>query len=206
MAKKKTDYFELLEEQISYTVKAAKQLNNVLSNFDPATLERERQELHVIERQGDLKAHDIQDLLAKEFITPIDREDLAELIQEIDNVTDSLDDVLIRAYIYNIKAMRPEAMRFGELLVSSSECLARIAKEFRDFRKSTALKDEIVRLNMFEEDGDAIYTEAMAALFRSNSDPLDVIAWMNLFETLEGACDAFEHVCDLYERVMMKNM
>ena len=206
MAKKKTDYFELLEEQISYTVKAAKQLHTVLSNFDPATLERERQELHVIERQGDLKAHDIQDMLAKEFITPIDREDLAELIQEIDNVTDSLDDVLIRAYIYNIRAMRPEAMRFSELLVSSSECLARIAKEFRDFRKSTQLKDEIIRLNMFEEDGDSIYTEAMASLFRSNNDPLEVIAWMNLYETLEGACDAFEHVCDLYERVMMKNM
>ena len=102
MARNKTDYFLLIQEQVTYTIKAAQMLQDSLEHFEREKLDHDRQELHIIERQADLKLHDINDKLIREFITPIDREDLAELVQMIDDITDSLDEVLIRAYIYNV--------------------------------------------------------------------------------------------------------
>ena len=207
MPRNKTDYFQLIQEQVAYTNKAAHMLNDVLERFDPMALDHDRQELHIIERQAHLKLHDINDKLIKEFITPIDREDLAELVQMIDTITDSLDEVLIRAYIYNVPRVPEQAIRFSRLIVSSADTLVELAAELSQFRKSVTIRDKIVKINMFEEDGDTIFTEAVSALFRDHlHDPLDVIAWSNLYEALEETCDSFEHVSDLIERIIMKNI
>ncbi len=207
MAKNKTDYFQMIQEQVAYTNRAAHMLADVLERFDPETLDHDRQELHVIERQADLNAHDIQDKLSKEFITPIDREDLAELVQMIDTITDSLDDVLIRAYIYNVRTIPKEAKKFCKIIVSSADTLTDLAAELAHFRKSDNVRDKIVKMNLFEEDGDTLYTEAVASLFRDGSaSPLEIIAWSKLYDVLEDACDSFEVVSDLIERIIMKNL
>ncbi|MBQ8994796.1 MAG: DUF47 family protein [Oscillospiraceae bacterium] len=207
MARNKTDYFQLIQEQVAYTNRAAHMLHDVLERFDPTTLDQDRQELHIIERQADLKLHDINDKLIREFITPIDREDLAELVQMIDTITDSLDEVLIRAYIYNVPRVPNSAIRFCKLIVSCADTLVDLAAELPQFRKSATIRDKIVKINMFEEDGDTLFTEAVAALFRDHlNDPLDIIAWSNLYQALEDTCDAFEHVSDLVERIIMKNI
>lgn len=207
MAKNKTDYFQMIQEQVAYTNRAAHMLADVLERFDPETLDHDRQELHIIERQADLKAHDIQDRLIKEFITPIDREDLAELVQMIDTITDSLDDVLIRAYIYNVRTIPMQAKKFCKIIVSSADTLTDLAAELSHFRKSDNVRDKIVKMNMFEEDGDMLYTDAVASLFRDETaSPLEIIAWSKLYDVLEDACDSFEVVSDLIERIIMKNL
>ncbi|MBR3355907.1 MAG: DUF47 family protein [Oscillospiraceae bacterium] len=207
MARNKTDYFLLIQEQVTYTIKAAQMLQDSLEHFEREKLDHDRQELHIIERQADLKLHDINDKLIREFITPIDREDLAELVQMIDDITDSLDEVLIRAYIYNVPYVPEKAIRFCKLIVSSANTLVDLAAELPQFRKSSTIRDKIVKMNMFEEDGDALFTEAVSEIFRNHlNDPLDIIGWSKLYEALEDACDSFEHVSDLIERIIMKNI
>ena len=125
----------------------------------------------------------------------------------IDPITDSLDEVLIRAYIYNVPRVPEQAIRFSRLIVSSADTLVELAAELSQFRKSVTIRDKIVKINMFEEVGDTIFTEAVSALFRDHlHDPLDVIVWSNLYEALEETCDSFEHVSDLIERIIMKNI
>ncbi len=207
MARNKTDYFILIQEQVTYTIKAAQMLQDSLEHFDKEKLDHDRQELHIIERQADLKLHDINDKLIREFITPIDREDLAELVQMIDDITDSLDEVLIRAFIYNVPYIPEKAIRFCKLIVSSANTLVDLAAELPQFRKSSTIRDKIVKMNMFEEDGDALFTEAVSEIFRNHlNDPLDIIGWSKLYEALEDACDSFERVSDLIERIIMKNI
>ena len=182
-------------------------LQDALEHFDKEKLDHDRQELHIIERQADLKLHDINDKLIREFITPIDREDLAELVQMIDEITDSLDEVLIRAFIYNVPYVPERAIRFCKIIVSSADTLVDLAAELPQFRKSSTIRDKIVKMNMFEEDGDTLFAEAVSAIFRNHlNDPLDIIGWSKLYEALEDACDAFEHVSDLIERIIMKNI
>ena len=207
MARNKTDYFQMIQEQVSYTNRAAHMLQDALEHFDKEKLDHDRQELHIIERQADLKLHDINDKLIREFITPIDREDLAELVQMIDEITDSLDEVLIRAFIYNVPYVPERAIRFCKIIVSSADTLVDLAAELPQFRKSSTIRDKIVKMNMFEEDGDTLFAEAVSAIFRNHlNDPLDIIGWSKLYEALEDACDAFEHVSDLIERIIMKNI
>lgn len=203
---RKTDYFNLLKEQMWYTKKAALKLDDVICNYDPEKLIKEKAELHIIERQADNKAHDIQALLSMEFITPIDRDDLVVLVQNIDDVVDAIDDVLIKAYIYDVKEMRTEALEFSSIIVSCAEALQDLAAELPNFRKSLSIKDLITKINLYEENADDLFVDTMARLFREKeTSPLDVIVWMNMFEALELICDTFEDLAQVIERVIMKN-
>ena len=203
----KVNYFKLMSEQVEYCQKAARKLHDVLTFYNPDNIEKDSADLHIIEHQADIKNHDIQNALSKEFITPIDREDIVDLVQEIDTITDCIDDILIRAYMYNIQKVTPEAVKFSELIVSSSDALISLMGEFENFRKSKTIKDDIIKLNLYEENGDAIYQEAVSKIFRNEDiSSKDLYAWMNLYEALEAACDSFETVSNLVELVIMKNL
>ena len=98
-------------------------------------------ELHNIEHTADIKARDGKKLAA-EFLPPIDRDDLVSLSSEIDDITDSIEDVLMRISMYNIKVIREDAIELAKLVVNCCEELRDIMAEFKNFkspRKSTSI-------------------------------------------------------------------
>ncbi len=187
--KRENDYFELLCRQVTHCTEAAGLLQAILANFAPDARQDQRASLHQVEHQADLVKHEMMEKLLHEFITPIEREDITALAQEIDNVTDNIEEVALRAYMYNISAVPPQAVRFGELVGRCCQALEEALEEFRHFRKSPTLYQKIVALNELEEEGDQLYTQAVRALY----------------DQLEGCCDACEHVADIVETVVMKN-
>ena len=78
-------------------------------------------------------------------------------------------------------------------------------QEFADFKKSKTLHGLIVEINALEEEGDRVYMEIMRRLHSEVTDPLEIIAWREIYNYLEKCCDACEHVADVVESVMMKN-
>ena len=100
--KKNHDYFSMLVDGVSYACAAAEMLNEYLQDFEPEKLSHHIEEMHKIEHAADIAKHEMLQKLLKEFITTIDREDILELADVIDDVTDSLEDVLLRMYMYNI--------------------------------------------------------------------------------------------------------
>lgn len=193
-------------ELISFSLEAARSLYDTLSNFDVNTLEEKQTSLHSIEHLADLKKHEIIKKLSREFITPIEREDILNLTHVIDDVTDEIDEVLRRVYMYNISSIRPEAIELADVIVKCCEGLLQISKNFSNFKKSSAIHNHIVEVNGFESLGDKIYTDAMCRLFRTTDNPVEIIVWRDMFEALEGCCDSCENVCDVIESVIMKNI
>ena len=63
---------------------------------------------------ADEKKHELHNVLAKAFITPIEREDMVLLSQSIDELTDEIEDVLLRIYCNNVKSIRPRRPGPGE--------------------------------------------------------------------------------------------
>lgn len=205
MAKKQNDYFQFLLDQVNYCSTAAQELHKVLTNFDPDHLSQTIASLHEIENEADQKKHFIMDKLIHEFITPIEREDIMALASEIDDVTDSVEDVLLKIYMFNVRSIKPEALKFVDVIVKCCDALKAIMEDFRHFKKSTKIKENIIEVNRLEEEGDKLYTESIRTLFTTCTDPMEAVAWTEVFRRLESCCDNCEDIADIVETVIMKN-
>ena len=204
---KKSDsyYFQNFIECVECGCQAANMLEDNLNHFDTGLLQDKLDELHRIEHDADKKKHEMMAVLVKAFITPIEREDIILLSQSIDEVTDKIEDVLIRIYINNVQQIRPEALAFIKVIIRCCEALKEVMEEFADFRKSKTLHGLIIEINALEEEGDRLFIESMRRLHAEVTDPIEIIAWREIYVYLEKCCDACEHVADVVESVIMKN-
>jgi predicted phosphate transport protein (TIGR00153 family) len=190
---------------VGYSYEAAQLLKKILHDFDPGDMQARMRDMHEIEHSGDIARHVMTKKLAREFITPIEREDIMAMAEAIDNVTDKIEDVLMRIYIFNIPEIREEAKKITDVIVRSCETLREALAEFHNFRKSKTLHEKIILVNQLEEEADNIYTTGVRNLYMEKSDPILVQAWYETFQFLEDCCDACEDVADVIESVMLKN-
>ena len=207
MAKTKgNDYFAMMEEMVGFSCRAAEMLGTILGNFNRAEIDENMKRIHEIEHAGDGKKHQLVALLVKEFITPIEREDILAITSQIDDITDAVEDVLIKIYMYNLSKIPADVIAFIEIAKQCCEMLLDVFKEFGNFKKSKTIHDAIVRINKQEEAGDALYIKAVHRLYNdSEMDAKETAAWTEIYNCLEKVCDTCEHTADLVEHVIMKN-
>ncbi len=203
--KNEVNYFNTFIELSEYSCQAASLLNEIVNNFKADELQDRMKEMHVIEHSGDEARHIMIKRLAKEFITPIEREDIMAMADSIDEVTDTIEDVLMCMYMYNITYIREDALRMTEIVVKCCDALKQMLSEFHNFRKSSTLHNLIVEINHFEEEADKLFTEAIRHLFVTCKDVLEITAWDKIYNYLEKCCDACENVSSVIESVVMKN-
>jgi uncharacterized protein Yka (UPF0111/DUF47 family) len=162
-------------------------------------------EMHVFEHSADMKKHEMNAMLAKAFVTPVDREDLDMMSQQLDTVLDLLEEVLQKLYIYNVERIEPAAIVYAKHLVRSCELLCEIMCEFENFKKSKKLHSLIVECNDVEEECDKLYLITMHELTKKSTDALVTLAWHKIYDCLESCSDACEHVSECVGSIVMKN-
>lgn len=205
MAKRNSEYYAGLIKMIECSCRAAEFIKETLSDFDPVDLQQRIAELHEIEHEADACKHEMMNNLAREFITPIEREDIIALANELDDITDRIEDTLICIYMFNITTIRNEALKFADIIIHSCEKLREVMKVFYNFRKSTAISQLLIDVNTLEGDADQLYIAAIRRLFKDNSHPLTAYAWKNTFDMFEKCCDVCEHTANTIECIIMKN-
>ncbi len=198
-------YFDNFIASAEYSCRAAEYLKATFENFNPDSLPSALAEIHEIEHAADMKKHEMSAALAKAFVTPVDREDLDLISHNIDNVTDSLEEILQRLYVNGIKTILPEAIGFVEKLLECCELMTNMLREFENFKKPAKLHEMIIELNHQEEICDGLYLEAILAVRKHCTDVLDIIFWREIYDCMEECADACEHVGDCIETVVMKN-
>ena len=199
------NYFEAFVKLSEYSLSSAEILHNTLSNFEPDKSPQRLKEMHEIEHSADLAKHVIINHLVKEFLPPIEREDIISLSQEIDDVTDSVEDVLLFISMFNIKSLRPEVLKFTELISICCKSMYDALVEFQNFKNSKTLHDKIIEINRLEEEGDGLYFDMMQNLFATSKDPVELMTWSEIIHRLEKCCDNCEDVADIIEQIVMKN-
>lgn len=199
------DYFAAFCRLSGMACQAATMLAGILADYSPEKLPAQMTEMHELEHRADLTQHELRTQLAKEFITPIEREDILLMAQQLDEVVDQIEDVVQRLYMFNIQEIRPEAQEMGRVIGDCCSALQAAMVEFPQFKRSSKLKEYIIEVNRQEEVGDIIYQRAMRSLFTSCRDPLLVLTWSDTFDYLEKCCDACEHVANAMESIVMKN-
>ncbi len=206
MAKKQDSfYFETFITCMDYACQAAQLLNRVMSGYAPQQIKQELDEMHALEHAADMKKHEMLNVLAKAFITPIEREDIMLLSQNIDEVTDKIEDVLLRLYCNNVQVVRPDALKLAEVMIRCCEEGKKMTQEFADFKHSKTLHTHIVNINTLEEEADALFISSLRTLHTTCTDPLEIIVWREIYTYMEKCVDACEHVADTVESVVMKN-
>ena len=205
MAKGDKFYFENFAECTSLAKKASQFLVECLENYRPEDLKKMLEEMHVFEHTADMKKHEMNEVLAKAFVTPVDREDLDMLSQQLDNVSDTIEEILQKFYIFNVQTIEPAAIDFAKNLVRSCDVLVQIMGEFENFKKSKTIHSLIITCNDIEEECDKLYLATTNSITRKSTDALTAIAWYKIIDCFEECADACEHVSECVSSIIMKN-
>lgn len=199
------NYFEAFVNLSKFSLNSAELLDKTLRGFDVTKIEDKIREMHNIEHSADIAKHDMLNRLVKEFLPPIEREDIISLSQKIDDVTDAIEDVLMCVDIYNVQTIRPEILKFTEMIVLCCKSMDVALVEFQNFKRSKRLHAEVIEINRLEEEGDALYMSGVRNLYKTSKDAIELMVWTEVFRKLEKCCDACEDVANDIENIVMKN-
>ena len=207
MAKKQDSfYFDTFASCAGCAVDASKILRRCISDYNPESLKEMLTEIHEVEHAADKKKHDLMNVLAKAFITPIERDDIILLSQALDEVVDKLEDVVLRLYCDNVRTIKPEMIAVVDVVEKCCSEMLAMTEEFRNFRHSKLLREKIISINTLEEEADALFIENMRKLHTQHEDdPVTIIIWRDVYRYLEQCADACEHVADACEKIVMSN-
>lgn len=205
MKKKKDDfYFKNLSSCVELSYRAAEFLQTTLKEFDVEMLPIKIDEMHAIEQKADAKKHKMVTALSQAFITPIEREDLLALSNYLDDITDEVEEVLLKIYIGNMRMIRVDILPMIERLLEVIKALQDVLGELKNFKHSKKIEDYIIRVNDLEEQGDRMYMESMHSLY-GETDVKTILVWQNVYTCIENCMDLCEHAADVVSTVIMKN-
>ena len=205
MAKGDKFYFENFKATTELSKKAALYLVECLENYDPEKIEVMLKNMHEIETAADGKKHEMSEALVKAFVTPVDREDLAMLSHNLDQVTDQIEEILQKFYIYNIQSVQPGILEFAKKIVKSCELLCELMEEFENFKRSKKIRSLIIQLNDVEEECDQIYLNSLREITKNPADAYTAISFCKIYDCFESCADACEHVSECVGSIVMKN-
>ncbi len=205
MAKSDRFYFDNYAAAAECCGKAAAYLQECLTNYDYANIKTMLQNMHAIEHEADGVKHEMTAALAKAFVTPMEREDMAQISANIDEVADFIEEVIQRMYVNRIQTIMPEAIEFAGKIVECCDMMKDMLAELVNFKKPKKLHEMIINLSHKEEECDRLYLEATLKAADFSDNLLTVMFWRDILDRLEKCADACEHVGDSIETIVMKN-
>jgi len=193
-------FFVLFNELANRLKEAARLLTRLLA--EPDRLEQYVAAIKTVEHEADVLTHDVRARLDRSFVTPIDREDIHRLATELDDVIDLIDGTARRVAMFHINESRPPALRLAETISRAAD---HIQAGVAAIKQSAVVAEKSREIKRLEEEGDAIYQEAVGELFRGKPDALEVMKWKELYDTLERALDQCQGVGHVLESISLKN-
>ena len=205
MKKKEFNYFDEFIKNVDICCEISNIIQQHLNNFKNEDAKEIENIVHKLENDADLNLHNIKNYLIKDFLPPIEREDIVLLVNKIDDVVDNLDEIIIDLNIFNVNYLRDDFKEFVELICQMSIKLRDIMNSFKERKKYEQIINMIIEINGLEEQGDKLYENSIKNLYNTELNPVEILKWHNIYTTLEEAIDSFESVADYIEEIIMKN-
>ena len=160
------------------------------------------QSIKSLEHKGDRMTHELVTKLNKTFIVPIDREDIYALSSKIDDVLDLIESIARRLILFKIRQAKKPAIQLTQILTRST---AEIVTAVAQLQNGPKVMEHCIEINRLEDEADHIYHEALGELFETETDPINLIKWKELYETLEASLDKCEDVANVIESIVVKH-
>ncbi|HEX3926426.1 MAG TPA: DUF47 family protein [Gemmatimonadales bacterium] len=196
-------FFELFEALASKSVEASSVLAELFADRTEARWQLVER-IKVLEHEADEVTHAIVTRLDRSFITPFDPEDIHELASRLDDVMDRIDSTARRARIFRIDSVPDGAILLCEVIHRAAEQVLTAVKALESGPPATVLA-ACREIKRFEEEGDAMYHLWLGRLFEEPHEPITVIKWKELYDTLEKTLDSAEDAANVLESVTIKH-
>jgi predicted phosphate transport protein (TIGR00153 family) len=193
-------FFDLFDEIAKRLTRAAKMQKQLFD--EPARMAEHVASIKAVEHEADVLTHDVITRLNKSFVTPFDREDIHELASRLDDVVDLIDGTARRAVMFRITTVREPARQLAAVIVRAADSLEAAVVAIK---KPKIVIERGQEIKALEEEGDAIYHEAVGRLFDGGEDPIEVMRWKELYDTMERTLDQCEDVANVLESIALKN-
>lgn len=203
--KNEFNYFDEFEKSTKLAKEATEELKKYISDFNNINSEEEMKKIHEIENKGDNNLHELKNYLLKDFLPPIDREDILLLAYKIDDLIDSIDEIVIDMNIYNVDEITDNMKTSVDLLEEAIESVYNLIVELKNLKKVQEIKDRVIEVNEIEEQADRLYEKSIKDLYINEKDVVEILKWSNIYETLEECFDACESIAYTVEEVLVKN-
>ncbi|HET9384779.1 MAG TPA: DUF47 family protein [Gemmatimonadales bacterium] len=155
-----------------------------------------------LEHEADQVTHEVVNRLDRTFITPLDREDIHQLASDLDDVMDAMDGTARRAQIFRLGPSPDGVLRLVEVL---KRMMTALAEAVNRLKKGNDVMRYCVESKQLEEEGDAIYHEALGQLFEKERDAIELIKWKEIYDNLEATLDQAEDVANVVESITIKH-
>ena len=203
------NFFEMFNQHAERIVEAARAFEQLVANYNDIHLrEQYNRDVDNAERAADRVTHDVNRLIHKTFITPIDREQIHKLINTMDDVADLIQDCAETMALYDVRHMTEEIVRLTALSVKCCDrlqdavkCLGKIA----DPAVAEAVLKTCEEIDRLESDADRVMRSAMSKLFREEPDVREVLKLKAIYELLETITDKCEDVANVIEGIVLEH-
>ncbi len=194
-------FFELLARSARTLVTGSEALADFFEHYENVEVKAER--IRELEHEADFITHEVMAQLHRTFITPIDREDIANLIQRMDDVMDFMEEASTAMRIYRIRNVRTRAVEVVRLMPEMTRLIEQ-AVQLLARGNLKAILPITVEINRLENQADVIFRAAMSELFDEEANPAEIIKWREVYSDLESATDSAEDVANVLEGVVLK--
>ena len=199
---KEFNFFVLFNKQAQYAVDAAALFTSLVGKGTFA--EEPVSKMREIEHQADEIAHDILNNLNKTFITPFDREDIHALASELDSVIDMIYTVTNRMRVYKITRINSDLVQFSTVIEKSVRTLATAVEGLQNIKNPQATLDACIEVNRLENVGDTMRDAILGKLFETETNPIELVKWKEIFQFAEEVLDICEDVAHVVESILVK--
>ncbi|MDI9497856.1 MAG: DUF47 family protein [Bacillota bacterium] len=197
------NYYDMFRESAAIALRAADTLHGSIagSGLEEAALQR----IKTIEHEGDLHVHRSRKELERAFITPLDSEDMLALLGSLEDITDAIDSIARTIYMTHTKQRLGYLESFSGLILDAVRAVVELAGLLGGKNKVTRdkMRELIIEVNRFEEQGDQTYLRALRDLFGGNVEALDVLRLKTVYDQCEEALDRCEDVADRFEQILI---
>jgi uncharacterized protein Yka (UPF0111/DUF47 family) len=191
----------LFEESARNVQRVALLLRDLVADYpEQSALARE---ILLCEQEGDRIAHDILHRLAGSGRrrAALDAADVHALAGALDDVVDHAEEAADQLGLYGVEAPMEQAEEIAGVLVG---CAEQVAGALRGLRSGADVSTHLVEIHRLENEADRLQRAAVAQLFANGIDPMMLIRWKDIFDTLEDAVDACETVANVLEGISIK--
>ncbi len=203
------NFFEMFNQHADRIVEAAHAFSRLVANY--SDLEKRalyNKEVDNAEQAADRITQEVNRILHTTFITPIDRDQIHQLINTMDDVADLIQDSAETMALYDVRHMTEDMLRLTDLSVKCCERLKDVVAligNVRDAGTAAAALKTCEEIDQLESDADHVMRAAMSRLFREEPDVREIIKLKAVYELLETITDKCEDVANVIEGIVLEN-
>ena len=196
-------FFEFFNEHADLVVQGSRELAALMASGDD--LERRAHNIEAIEKRADRITRSTIELLHKTFITPIDRDDIHQLISKMDDILDLIEDAAQLMFLYDVRVPTPEAKKLADICVVCCEKMQSAVALLSSMDNAAAIMTICTEIDRLESDADHVMRAAIARLFRDEPDVRELIKLRTVYEHLETVTDRCEDVANIIQGIVLEN-